>query len=134
AAPPPRPRGDGWPGAPARVAARPSDGADPVRRRPALPRPLAADHALQLRGELPHRVDRHAARLRRAALTSPASFPHTDAMERARRHQRALAAGAFGLLALVAELAGRSLTHRMDVGRHVAAPSYARADYYPFLI
>jgi len=67
-------------------------------------------------------------------LTSPASFPHTDAMERARRHQRALAAGAFGLLALVAELAGRSLTHRMDVGRHVAAPSYARADYYPFLI
>jgi len=55
-------------------------------------------------------------------------------MERARRHQRALAASAFGLLALVAELAGRSLTHRIDVGRHVAAPSYAGADYYPFLI
>jgi hypothetical protein len=55
-------------------------------------------------------------------------------MERAHRHQRALAASAFGLLALVAELAGRSLTHRIDVGRHVAAPSYAGADYYPFLI
>jgi hypothetical protein len=55
-------------------------------------------------------------------------------MERARRHQRALAASAFGLLALVAELAGRSLTHRIDVGRHVAAPSYAGADYYPFLV
>ena len=41
---------------------------------------------------------------------------------------------AFGLLALVAELAGRSLTHRIDVGRHVAAPSYAGADYYPFLL
>ena len=67
-------------------------------------------------------------------MTSPASFPHTDAMERARRHQRALAAGAFGLLALVAELAGRSLTHRMDVGRHVAAPAYSGADYYPVLL
>jgi hypothetical protein len=55
-------------------------------------------------------------------------------MERARHHQRALAAGAFGLLALIAELVGRSLTHRLDVGRHVATPSYARTDYYPFLI
>src|SRR5436190_1217237 len=55
-------------------------------------------------------------------------------MERARRHQRALAASAFGLLALVAELAGRSLTHRIDIGRHVESPSYAGADYYPFLI
>ena len=45
-----------------------------------------------------------------------------------------MAACAFGLLALIAELAGRSLTHRIDVGRHVAAPSYAGADYYPFLI
>jgi hypothetical protein len=55
-------------------------------------------------------------------------------MERARRHQRLLAVLAFGLLALVAELAGRSLTHRLDFGRHLAAPSYARADYYPFLL
>src|ERR671936_520042 len=55
-------------------------------------------------------------------------------MERARRHHRVLAASAFGLLALIAELAGRSLTHRLDVGRHVAAPSYAGADYYPFLL
>src|SRR5207253_2485655 len=38
------------------------------------------------------------------------------------------------LLALVAELAGRSLTNRLDVGRHVASPSYAGADYYPFLL
>ena len=55
-------------------------------------------------------------------------------MERARRHQLALARAAFGLLALVAELVGRSLTHRLDVGRHVAAPSYAGTDYYPFLL
>lgn len=41
---------------------------------------------------------------------------------------------AFGLLALVAELAGRSLALRMDVGRHVATPSYGREDYYPLLL
>ncbi len=55
-------------------------------------------------------------------------------MERARRHQRLLSGLAFGLLALVAELAGRSLTHRIDVGRHVGAPSYAGTDYYPILL
>jgi hypothetical protein len=55
-------------------------------------------------------------------------------MERAHRHHRALAAAAFGLLALVAELGGRSLTHRLDVGRHVETPSYSGADYYPFLL
>jgi hypothetical protein len=55
-------------------------------------------------------------------------------MARARRHQRLLSALAFGLLALAAELAGRSLTHRLDFGRHVAAPSYAGAHYYPILL
>jgi hypothetical protein len=55
-------------------------------------------------------------------------------MERARRHQRFFSALAFALLALVAELVGRSLTHRLDVGRHVRSPSYAGADYYPFLL
>jgi hypothetical protein len=55
-------------------------------------------------------------------------------MARAHRHQRLLSALAFGLLALVAELAGRSLTHRVDLGRHVASPSYAGADYYPILL
>lgn len=55
-------------------------------------------------------------------------------MERARRHQRLLSGLAFGLLALVGELVGRSLTHRVDVGRHVATPSYAHADYYPVLL
>jgi hypothetical protein len=55
-------------------------------------------------------------------------------MERARRHQRLLSGLAFALLALVAELVGRSLTHRLDVGRHVEAPSYASAEYYPFLL
>jgi hypothetical protein len=45
-----------------------------------------------------------------------------------------LAAAAFGLLALIAELAGRSLTHRLDLGRHVASPSYSGADYYPILL
>jgi hypothetical protein len=51
-----------------------------------------------------------------------------------RRNQRLLAVFAFGLLALVAELVGRSLTHRIDVGRHVATPSYSSESYYPFLL
>lgn len=55
-------------------------------------------------------------------------------MERARRHQRLFSALAFGLLAVAAELVGRSLTHRVDVGRHVAPPSYAQTDYYPILL
>jgi hypothetical protein len=55
-------------------------------------------------------------------------------MGRARRHQRLLSALAFALLALIAELAGRSLTHGLNVGQHVSAPSYAGADYYPFLL
>ena len=55
-------------------------------------------------------------------------------MERARRHQRLLSALSFGLLAVAAELVGRSLTHRIDVGRHVATPSYAHTDYYPILL
>jgi len=55
-------------------------------------------------------------------------------VHRARRHQRLSSALAFALLALVAELVGRSLAHRMDVGRHVSSPSYSGADYYPFLL
>jgi hypothetical protein len=59
---------------------------------------------------------------------------HTDCVERARRHQRILSVLAFALLALVAELAGRSLTHRLDVGRHVDSRPYSGAEYYPFLL
>ncbi len=55
-------------------------------------------------------------------------------MERARRHQRIFSALAFALLALVAELAGRSLTHRLDVGRHVDSRPYSGAEYYPYLL
>jgi hypothetical protein len=55
-------------------------------------------------------------------------------MERARRHQLLLARLALGLLALIAELVGRSLTHRLDLGRHVGSPSYAGTDYYPILL
>lgn len=51
-----------------------------------------------------------------------------------RRHHRLLSAAAFALLALVAELAGRSLTHRLDVGRHVASPANTQTDYYPILL
>jgi hypothetical protein len=50
------------------------------------------------------------------------------------RHHVLLGRLALALLALIAELAGRSLTHRIDVGRHVAAPSYSGADYYPILL
>ena len=39
-----------------------------------------------------------------------------------------------GLLALIAELSGRSLTHRLDVGQHVGPVSYAHQSYYPFLL
>jgi len=53
---------------------------------------------------------------------------------RARRHQRLFAILALALLSLVAELAGRSLTHRLDVGRHVGRVSYDHAGYYPFLM
>jgi hypothetical protein len=55
-------------------------------------------------------------------------------MEKARAHRRLAGYGAFTLLALVAELFGRSLTVRLDLGRHVPTPSYAGADYYPFLL
>jgi hypothetical protein len=55
-------------------------------------------------------------------------------MQKARRHQRLLARSTFTLLALVAELTGRSLTHRLDFGRHVDAPVSSGADYYPFLL
>jgi hypothetical protein len=48
--------------------------------------------------------------------------------------QRWLARVALALLALVAELLGRSLAHRIDVGRHVGPVRYAHADYYPFLL
>src|SRR6478672_6956505 len=54
-------------------------------------------------------------------------------MERARRHQRGLARLALLLLALVAELTGRSLAHRLDFGHHVATP-YSGAEYYPILL
>lgn len=54
-------------------------------------------------------------------------------MERARRHQRGLARLALLLLALVAELTGRSLANRLDFGRHVEAP-YSGAHYYPVLL
>jgi hypothetical protein len=53
---------------------------------------------------------------------------------RSKARQRLLAALALGLVALIAELAGRSLTHRVDVGSRVGRVSYAHADYYPFLL
>jgi hypothetical protein len=55
-------------------------------------------------------------------------------MNRARAHRRPAGVAAFALLALVAEIVGRSLTVRVDVGRHVPTPSYAGADYYPVLL
>jgi hypothetical protein len=55
-------------------------------------------------------------------------------MDIARRHQRLLARLALGLLALIAELAGRSLAHRFDFGRHVESPVSSGTDYYPILL
>ena len=68
------------------------------------------------------------------ALTFPLTVQHTSRVDRAKGHTRLLAGLALGLLALTAELAGRSLTHRLDVGRHVGRVSYAHTDYYPFLL
>jgi hypothetical protein len=62
------------------------------------------------------------------------SVMQTDVVQRARRHQHFSSALAFALLALTAELLGRSLAHRLDVGRHLSSPSYSGADYYPFLL
>jgi hypothetical protein len=55
-------------------------------------------------------------------------------MSRARNHRRIFGLLSLGLIGLVAELAGRSLTHRLDVGRQVGRVSYAHAEYYPFLL
>ena len=55
-------------------------------------------------------------------------------MQRARRHQRISSGLAFALLALIAELTGRSLTHRLNVGQHVRSSAYSGAEYYPFLL
>src|SRR5262249_127655 len=84
---------------------------------------LDADHD-RLAGHLATR-SRYSGRVCRSTI---------HGMDRARRHQRLLSGLAFGLLALVAELVGRSLTYRLDVGRHVSSPDYATASYYPFLL
>src|ERR671935_1550623 len=61
------------------------------------------------------------------SLATVACARQTHAVTRVRRHPRLAAAAAFGLLAIAVELLGRSLTERIDVGKHVAAPSYAHA-------
>lgn len=48
--------------------------------------------------------------------------------------RRFLSRVALALLVLAAELAGRSLTHRIDLGRHVGRVSYSDASYYPALL
>jgi hypothetical protein len=55
-------------------------------------------------------------------------------MARRGRRRTALARLALGLLVLVAELIGRSLAYRIDVGRHVGRVSYADASYYPVVV
>ncbi len=55
-------------------------------------------------------------------------------MARARRHQRVSAALAFALLALLAEVAGRSLTHRVDSALHVRNPISPDERYGPLVL
>lgn len=55
-------------------------------------------------------------------------------MARARRHQRFAAAVAFAFLALLAEVVGRSVTHRVDSALHVANPIPASEAYAPFVL
>ena len=92
----------------------------PFQRGLALPRTVPANPALLARRGAPERMDADPARM------TPVARPRT--------RQRLLAGLALGLVALIAELAGRSLTHRLDVGRRVGRVSYAHADYYPFLL
>jgi len=66
------------------------------------------------------------------SLPRPVGGTHTVSMRR--RHQRLLARLALLLLVLVAEIVGGSLTHRIDVGRHVGPVSYSHQSYYPFLV
>ena len=70
----------------------------------------------------------------RYRLTCACSRAQTSGVEAARRHQRLLAWLALGLLALVAELIGRSLAYRLDVGRQVGAAVSPTAGYYPVLL
>jgi hypothetical protein len=48
--------------------------------------------------------------------------------------RRWLARLALALLVLIAELIGRDLAYRIDVGRHVGPMSYRHASYYPVLL
>jgi hypothetical protein len=48
--------------------------------------------------------------------------------------RRWLARLALALLVLIAELVGRDLAYRIDVGRHVGPMSYRHASYYPVLL
>lgn len=48
--------------------------------------------------------------------------------------RRWLARLALALLVLIAELIGRDLAYRIDVGRHVGPISYRHASYYPVLL
>jgi hypothetical protein len=48
--------------------------------------------------------------------------------------RRWLARLALAVLVLAAELTGRSLAFRIDVGRHVGRVSYVDAAYYPFVV
>lgn len=50
------------------------------------------------------------------------------------RRQEVLAWLALVLLALCAEVVGIGAIRRIDLGQHVASPSYAHADYYPPLL
>jgi hypothetical protein len=59
---------------------------------------------------------------------------NSGVVDRVRRHRRGSSRLALGLLILTAELAGRSLTHRINVGSHVGPVSYAENSYYPFLL
>jgi Uncharacterized conserved protein len=106
--------------APCRGAACATLRAGAVQGRRALPRSLPTDPALLARRGASERMDAHVAGVSTAG--------------RSRARQRCLAGLALGLVAMIAELAGRSLTLRLDVGRHVGRVSYAHADYYPFLL
>ena len=130
--------------------ARPARRADPVRRRRPLPRPVAADPAARLRPPVRAALEPDAARLGNFG-PHPGRLPGPCGCDRRRLNSTPVvgtltacsvpvgtsgfSAGlAFALLALIAELTGRSLTHRLNVGQHVSSSGYSGAEYYPFLL
>lgn len=74
-------------------------------------------------------------RLTEARRGRPPQRPAGSGAPRGLERRRVVLAGlAFALVALCAEVAGIGVIRNIDLGRRVASPGYAHADYYPPLL